>query len=125
MDAQRFFAVALPELANRHAAAYSALRGTIVFAVSEAGAWTVHLGNRDQPVTDGACAQPDLSLYFSSEAFARLLAGQLDFDQAIEKRAVGYEGDLMLLEKLGYLISAGRDADGVQVDQVAMSFKRV
>jgi hypothetical protein len=38
---------------------------------------------------------------------------------------MGYQGDLGLLEKLGYLLLSGGNADSVQVDQVNIGMKRV
>ena len=125
MTPQRFFSQAVPQLARQNAVAFANLRGDVVFAVAEQGAWTVQLGNQQQPVRDGASEDPSLSLFFTSEAFARLLDNRLDFDQAIERKALGYRGDLSLLEKLGFLLSGRGNADSVQVAQVPMGSKRV
>jgi len=124
-DPRRFFDVALPALAARNASTFESLRGQVVFAIAGVGAWTVHLGDLERPVVEGAVAEPALTLFFTEQAFGLLLQQQLDFDQAIERRAVGYEGDLSLLEKLGFLLSSGANADGVQLDQVPRSMKRV
>ncbi|MFH1811509.1 MAG: SCP2 sterol-binding domain-containing protein [Pseudomonadota bacterium] len=125
MTPERFFGVALPQIAARQAGVFRALRGRIVFAIADHGAWTVQLGNSSQPVREGASDAVDLSLFLTAEAFDRLIQNSLDLEQAIERKAVGYEGDLGLLEKLGYLLASGTNADGVQVDQVSIGMKRV
>lgn len=125
MSPERFFSQAMPQLAARHAQAFASLRGTIAVSVAGAGAWTVHLGDTAQPVTPGADRGADLSLFFSAQAFGLLLCSQLDLEQAIAQRAVGYRGDLGLMEKLGYFLSAGSNADGIMLDQVPVGMKRV
>jgi len=125
MPPQRFFDVALPAIAARREAAFGSLRGTISVAIAGDGAWTIHLGDLERPVTNGATPEADLTLFLTEQAFGHLLDGALDLDAAVERKAVGYRGDLGLLEKLGFLLSAGGTADGVQVDQVPIGIKRV
>jgi hypothetical protein len=125
MTPERFFGVALPQIAARQAKIFRTMRGRIAFAIADHGAWTVQLGNSAQPVQPGASDGVELSLFFTGEAFARLLQNTLDVEHAIARKAMGYQGDLGLLEKLGYLLLSGGTADSVQVDQVSIGMKRV
>lgn len=125
MTPQRFFTQALPQLAQQHASVFANLKGDVVFAIANQGAWTVQLGNAEAPVLEGDKEDADLSMFFTDEAFAALMKNELDFEQAIERKAVGFRGDLSLLEKLGFLLSAKSNADSVQVSQVPMGVKRV
>jgi hypothetical protein len=125
MGPRRFFEVALPEMARRNVATFRNMQGRLCLSVGMAGTWTVHLGNTEKPVSEGPMLEPDLHLFFSEEAFDRLLDSSLDFEEAIAKRAVGYSGDVSLLEKLGYLLASGGNADTVQRDQVPFTRKRI
>lgn len=125
MTPERFFNEAVPQLVARQGALFSQLQGRVVFAVADHGAWTICLGDSQSPVRQGAEEAPDLSLFFTDEAFARLLDNALDFEQAIARKAVGFQGNLGLLEKLGFMLSVGGNADSVQVSQVPLGMKRV
>ena len=66
------------------------------------------------PVTRGGTPGAELALYFGADAFAALADGTLDIERALARRAVGYAGDLRLLEQLGRLLQGGGSAHGVR-----------
>ncbi|MBI1947509.1 MAG: SCP2 sterol-binding domain-containing protein [Deltaproteobacteria bacterium] len=113
MTPRAFFEEHLPELARARAALFPALAGTISIVV-EHEAWTLRLHDAAVPVSKGGSPGADLALYFGADAFAALAGGTLDLDRAVERRAIGYAGDLRLLEQLGRLLQGGGSAHGVR-----------
>lgn len=113
MTPRAFFEDYLPELARARAALFPALAGTISIVV-EHEAWTLRLHDATAPVTRGGTPGAELALYFGADAFAALVDDTLDLEQAIARRAVGYAGDLRLLEQLGRLLQGGGSAHGVR-----------
>jgi len=104
MDTQRFFDVALPELAAEHAGVFAALHGRIAFIVKDTGAWTVQLGTPDAPVVSGAARDADLVLSFHRGAFVDFIQSTLDIQTAVAEGEVAYDGDLTALTRLGRLL---------------------
>lgn len=84
-------------------------QGTLLFVVGSE-AWTVRLGDGEQPVLPGAHGDADLVLSLSERALAGLLEGTLDIGAAIAAKTVGYRGDLGLLESLGRMLAGPRRA---------------
>lgn len=113
MTPRAFFEEQLPELARARAALFPALADTISIVV-EHEAWTLRLHDAATPVTRGGTPGAALALYFGADAFAALVDGTLDLDHAIARRAIGYAGDLRLLEQLGRLLQGGASAHGVR-----------
>jgi hypothetical protein len=82
-------------------------QGTLVFVVGQ-DAWTVRLGGKKPAVERGVHEEPDLVLSLTARALQELLDGTLDVERAILERAVGYRGDLSVLESLGRMLAGPR-----------------
>ena len=104
MDANRFFDVALPQLAAEHSGVFAALHGRIAFIVRDTGEWTVQLGVANAPVLSGAARDADLVLSFHRGAFLDFVQGTLDIQTAVEQGEVAFDGDLTALTRLGRLL---------------------
>lgn len=105
MDAARFFEVAIPEMAQRRAALFGHLRGSLAFIIRGQGGWTVHLGAK-VPVTPEADPKADLVLSFTPEAFDGFVDGSLDLERAMAEHQLAHEGDLGALTRFSSLLSA-------------------
>ncbi len=104
MDAQRFFDIAVPELAKTKASLFGTLTGTLAFIVRGVGAWTVHLGDSAHPVEHEALKNADLVLSFDAPVFEEFLAGTLDLAQALEGNHIAHDGDLSVLLSFSRLL---------------------
>ncbi|MCP4502093.1 MAG: SCP2 sterol-binding domain-containing protein [Deltaproteobacteria bacterium] len=104
MDAQRFFDIAIPELAAQKDALFSSLHGRLAFIIKDVGQWTVHLGNADIPVVAEAERDADLVLSFEALAFEEFLAGTLDLQEAMSKNRIAHDGDLKVLQHFSRLL---------------------
>lgn len=106
MTPQRFFDVAIPQLAKEHASLFAALSGTLAFIVRDIGTWTVQLGNTDAPVIEGAKADADLVLSFEASAFDAFIDGSLDLQDALNKAQIAHDGDLAVLTRFSRLLQS-------------------
>lgn len=109
MTPASFFLDVVPRLGRLRARAFPAL-GTKICVVVDREAFTLQL--HDGVVAAGGDPWAGFQLFLTRAAFDRLLAGTLDVDDAIARRAVGYRGDVRVLQQLGRLLSgAGSSVD--------------
>lgn len=104
-----FFLDVVPRLGRLRARAFPAL-GVKVCVVVDQEAFTLQL--HDGIAVSGGDPWAQFQLFLTRAAFDRLIAGDLDVDDAIARRHVGYRGDLRVLQQMGRLISgAGSSVD--------------
>lgn len=104
-----FFLDVVPRLGRLRARAFPAL-GTKVCVVVDNEAFTLQL--HEGTAVAGGDPWAGFQLFLTGSAFDRLLAGTLDVDDAIARKAVGYRGDVRVLQQLGRLIAgAGSTVD--------------
>ena len=107
MDARRFFDVVIPSAVVRDVERFICMHGSIAFKVVGAGAWTLRLGDLEQPVSPGFNARAELKLWFTERGFERFLSGQGKAGRMVYDRDVAYDGDRNLLQDLGLLLTPG------------------
>jgi hypothetical protein len=105
MDAQRFFEVAIPAAVVRDVERFLCMHGSIAIKVRGVGAWTLRLGNVDQPVSEGFDARAELKLWFTERGFDRFASGDGKAGRMIYDREVAFDGDRNLLQDLGLLLT--------------------
>ncbi len=99
--------VGIPSMVSQGAERFLAMTGIIAVEIRGQGAWTIHFGRLDEPVSEGTDPKADLFLVFSEGAFSDFLAGRLNGGKAMAAGELTFSGDPSHLEKLGYLLSTG------------------
>ncbi|CAA9490436.1 MAG: hypothetical protein AVDCRST_MAG38-2592, partial [uncultured Solirubrobacteraceae bacterium] len=106
--AQRLLLTAMLLGARRHrAAGLRADVGLVLTAASvpERG-WTLRIDDGALALAEGAPAAAALTLHLPLPTFARLLAGRAQLSELATHPAVGADGDLTLLQRLGEVLGA-------------------
>jgi hypothetical protein len=115
MDPAAFFESAIPFFICRGFAAFMSSHGVIHFSVEGSGAWTVQLGNLDEPITRGLVGTPDLAVWYSARAFQSFLDGTMKPREVIRAGEFIASGNVRLLEALGKVLAAPRGPLGIRV----------
>jgi hypothetical protein len=109
MDATKFFEDAVPFFICRGLTAFLASRGVIHFSVEGQGAWTLHLGNLDAPISRGLVGRADLAVWYSTRAFEAFLEGTLVPREVVRAGEFVASGDVGLLVELGRVLAAPKN----------------
>ena len=115
MDAQRFFEIAIPSVITRDVDRFLLMQGSIAIKVKGAGAWTLRLGNLDEPVTEQFDARAELKVWFSARGFERFVDGSSSARQLVQDGGIAYDGDPALLQHLGFLMTPGDTPLGMRL----------
>ncbi|MBK6687011.1 MAG: hypothetical protein IPG45_21265 [Deltaproteobacteria bacterium] len=107
-NAQEFFSKDLIGLIVKQPSRFGAARGTLAFKVKGEGAWTVRLGDLQEPVHEGFARDADVKIWFLGDAFRRFLDGTLASRPTA--REVILNGDPGVLERFGRLLQSGNDS---------------
>src|SRR6266496_2794964 len=99
MAENRFFEVALPNMAARSFGDFLQVQGAIAFDIAGEEQWTFTFGSQE-PVAKGLNPKADLTLRFTRDAFDAFVEGTLDTVAAVKAREVVLLGgnDFSLLE---------------------------
>ena len=99
---------AIPSIAARDFEKFVNLTGTVACRVVGAGSWTLNLGDFEVPVREGFDARADLKLWFSEKSFEHFLEGKGSARTLVSGKQFVYDGDIGLLERIGFLLSPGQ-----------------
>ncbi|MFH1807522.1 MAG: SCP2 sterol-binding domain-containing protein [Pseudomonadota bacterium] len=91
------------------------MQGTIACKVKGAGAWTLHLGDLDAPVTEGFDARAELKVWFTAQGFEGFVSGSSKARELVRKGDIVYHGDTDLLQHLGFLMTPGDSPLGIRL----------
>jgi hypothetical protein len=115
MDAERFFEVAIPSVVTRDVDRFLLMQGSIAIKVKGEGAWTLHLGNIEEPVAEGFDARADLRVWFTAQGFERFITGSSNARELVREKDIVYQGDSSLLQNLGFLMTPGDTPLGMRL----------
>jgi putative sterol carrier protein len=104
---REFFEQQLPEVLR--ARGDHGISGTLAFAISGAGEWTVDL--QSGGVVSGFAEAADFSLRMPVEDFAAMILGDFDAEAAVAAGRMSAQGDLALLAAFGALIEPMEDEE--------------
>jgi hypothetical protein len=108
MDVAYFFEEALPALARDRPEVFAGSSARVCVRELGGRSWTVRFSDVNTPVVAGDDIDAELVISFSPEALEAFVGGTLDVTEAAANGAIGYDGDIELLTKLGYLLQGAR-----------------